>query len=950
MMVGNGINIAISPAASGYAAAHTPAADSVRSFSHTSPLSTASPGTKRPFASTDHGIGTSNSNSPTASATPGPKKLKARRACDYCKTKKLRCSGTIPCSGCLERALHCEYTASYRRGRAPTPIPATEDAINAARRYSQASPGTLYGQQTSAPAGGPVFTHEQVVTMTNHSNNNHNNNINNNLHNDASTHTSRNSPELDPSEVDGQYLDQTSNLGFLHRAWRRLSRGGAVSGNTTLPQVQQNLNEQHQRLTSAGEAPFASSGFQPVNLPHRSRLLDMISFYFENCVVTYRCLHQGIVVQWAQTLCDNVESARPCHDGIGHARASVVVTILAVVTLRQDKIQNNKSAVDVSHLCSMGDAFFCLSASLTGAETGLPTLASVQARILQVLYLLQTTRMNQAWYEFGSLVPIVSALGLHRRAPSSFQHRNTSHTNNQNRQYLRPRDDYILTQCRKRTFWVCYTIDKYLAVVFGRPRLYHDDDINQDFPDCVNDEDMNPDGPATDDEGGGGHNAGLDCHIDSLIAHAKLAQLIDRISCDVYSVRRVPKRERLAAAHRLGAELHAWHQALPSHLGTVRVRSLIPPFRRQACALKLAYCHAVMHVNRPFLLGAATLSAAQRDNVAAFLQKTRDVADLGPLGAGSRGSSSAPKAISAGGSGTSTTTLQDSISECLGAAKIALELVNSLSEDGALFHAYWWTPYATFCALAVVYVWEIQNQQQSRVGQSCGGGGGGDVVAAAGQGGDRLQGLLDLAQRCQRHLSRSTSTDSPSHRYSVILEELRKEARPKVDGVVRQQPAAAGVDTGASTSVGVVDIHGNTSAFSMHSHQVDVASMLGDGMSPSQMGQQDFSAGGAGLFVGGGSIFDGWQTTDWMDLDSSVSVLVSLYISKLPIWRLTGPLVGIWAISELHHWPTDDADDERAECASISESAYRLERSVKDFDGISSDLHSGCALLSLVRR
>jgi hypothetical protein len=59
-----------------------------------------------------------------------------------------------------------------------------------------------------------------------------------------------------------------------------------------------------------------------------------------------------------------------------------------------------------------------------------------------------------------------------------------------------------------------YTIDKYLAVVFGRPRLYHDDDIDQEYPDRVNDEEMTPQGPSASEPT-------EDCHIDSLIFHAK---------------------------------------------------------------------------------------------------------------------------------------------------------------------------------------------------------------------------------------------------------------------------------------------------------------------------------------------------------------------------------------------------------------------------------------------
>lgn len=53
---------------------------------------------------------------------------------------------------------------------------------------------------------------------------------------------------------------------------------------------------------------------------------------------------------------------------------------------------------------------------------------------------------------------------------------------------------YIVNECRKRTFWSAYTLDRYLSVLLGRPRIFQDEDIDQEYPDRVNDEDMMPTG------------------------------------------------------------------------------------------------------------------------------------------------------------------------------------------------------------------------------------------------------------------------------------------------------------------------------------------------------------------------------------------------------------------------------------------------------------------------
>lgn len=237
---------------------------------------------------------------------------------------------------------------------------------------------------------------------------------------------------------------------------------------------------------------------------------ELFKFYFDNCVVTYRVLNQQYCHSWLGHVLSNVHNGQPLEVGLGHAKAAIVVNILAIASLRQHKISETFSTDDgTSFPLQQSERYFLSALDLTARETGLPRLESAQARILQVLYLLQTSRMNQAWYVFGNTVPIVSALGLHRK---THRYRNGG----------RPQVDYIISECRKRTFWVVYTIDKYLAVVFGRPRFYHDNDIDQEYPDRVNDEDMTPQGPSQSEPA-------MDCHIDSLIFHARSGFLVHRL-------------------------------------------------------------------------------------------------------------------------------------------------------------------------------------------------------------------------------------------------------------------------------------------------------------------------------------------------------------------------------------------------------------------------------------
>ncbi|SCO38825.1 related to C6 transcription factor [Fusarium fujikuroi] len=654
------------------------------------------------------------------------KASKVSRACDHCKLKKLKCSGTLPCEGCVKRRLDCQYDSLYRRGRPPTPP----------------TVGPQRGSMSSAP---PDTNPEQT----------------------SSRSTSQGDSGLETAEIEGQFFDPTSNLTFVHRAWKRLaqqtqqteSRPGVLTGAENL-----------QPLMSAGDKPFTTRGDSSLMFVNQPEAFELFNYYFENCVVTYRVLNRQYCQVWFDTVINNVHNGQPLDTGIGHAKAAIVVNILAIASFRQHRISEQASLPGgMSIMSQQSEQYFLQASELTAQETGLPRLESAQARVLQVLYLLQTSRMNQAWYVFGNTVPIVTALGLHRK---STQYRNGG----------RQPTDYIISECRKRTFWVLYTIDKYLAVVFGRPRFYHDNDVDQELPDSVNDEDMTPQGPSP-------LEPAMDCHVDSLIFHARIAIIIENVSRQVYSLKKMPPEDRLAAAQGFIQQLHEWRQALPPHLGTVRPSSLIPIFSRQATALKLAYCHAVMHTTRPFLLDHSE--------------------DCSPA-------------------------LQACVTQCISAAKLALEIVDGMfSEKSVLFHALWWMPYVTFCALAVVYVWDIQQRSNTTADP-----------------GNAL--LFDLAEKCQNHLARTIAAESASRRYSIIIEELRQEARQGPQHATRpsqaiqcQQESLISSEHESGTSIEELG--------SMFDDQDETSSGLQSIMNPLSQ----------------------WQPTDWLDLDSSAFTFFS---------------------------------------------------------------------------
>jgi hypothetical protein len=737
-------------------------------------------------------------------------KSKVTRACDICKSKKAKCSGEQPCATCDRRGLDCRYDAVYARGKAPAPRrvrqsivhierpvsvavqqsndaerathtlssfdnshrnsahPDSQAPVDETRRSSSRTTGLLATDATSSGA----HNLDMLATMATR-------------HNDAIPEApSRGSPGL---EVAGQFSDTTSGLSFLHRAWRRINNGE----NSQVMSGQLGSIEDNQLLACAGDKPFQEPG--PIRLPPLRRGRELLGLYFDVCIATYRLLHRPTVELWFDTVSNNFVSSQPLYAGIGHARTSIVLSVLAVACIHEERARGESglSPATGDTLPAQSDEIFCEALRLTEIETGLPKLESAQARLIQVLYLLMSSRFNQAWYAFGHALQVLSALGLHRRE-------------DRKRPSPAHRRDYIEEQCKKRTFWVAYTLDKYLGVIFGRPRHYHDDDIDQDFPDAVNDEDMSPNGSKASDN---------DCHIESLISHAKLAQIAERISREVYTIKSIPDEERLAAAHRLGAELRQWRASLPPFLGAINPSSLIPSFRRQAMALRMSYSHTVMLAHRPFLL----------KNTARHSEDLRRLA-------------------------------RESITECIKAAQSVLEAVDRMAREGRLFHAFWWTHYVCFCALVVVYVWAIQESNNS------------PTVA------ERRQ-ILDQAERCLTHLAQATATNSPSRKYSIILQELRTEAKRKTARAM-QEPSQVSTSM-ATMTVGSDALYGHSDGSGEQTMQHMTVEQLWQPLFGSPV---DISTPGLQNFL------DDWQTTDWLDLDSSAFASLSNYNEQSLTW------------------------------------------------------------------
>lgn len=405
---------------------------------------------------------------------------KITRACDSCKEKKTRCTGTLPCGRCTRLSLACEYNAAYSRGLPPQPLPAPPSVAARYSRNRSASRVSISQSpisRRSPPAresSGATRTPRSQISQTS-----------------VEVSPRRNSPDPVATDFEGNYLGPASGVSFLNRVWRRLHQDET----SAVPdELQSEWCPKNTSVFMFGDKPYTDYRNAGFTLPAFDKALELVGRYFDYAMVTYRFLHRGSVEEWLRQVYNHNISSSNLPTGPLVARTSIILMIFAVSTLHEEQTQGDQAESSSERyaynfhqsflythpfLCS--ERWYAASKQMLTMELGPPRLETVQARLGQCLYLLSSSRANECWYTFGTAVQLVTAIGLHRRCAPKLSKKGIS---------------YLERELRKRILWSAYTLDKYLNVIFGRPRLLHDVDIDQELPDEVNDEDILQDDPA----------------------------------------------------------------------------------------------------------------------------------------------------------------------------------------------------------------------------------------------------------------------------------------------------------------------------------------------------------------------------------------------------------------------------------------------------------------------
>lgn len=337
-------------------------------------------------------------------------------------------------------------------------------------------------------------------------------------------------------------------------------------------------------------------------MPNEMQGNVFVNRYFDFAMATYRFLHQPTVLAWHKRLQDdrlNMTSTLP------PIQKAILLLVFATGTLYNvDDTHTVLTEGDTPDGLSLaGERYYQASQKIIANETGNVQLESVQARLASTLYLLNTSRLNQAWYLFGTTYQLIVALGLHRKSS-----------------YLQK--DHVLSECHKRSYWAAYTLDGYLSAMLGRPPFLNDDFADQDYPQPLNDQDITSSSISR-------KSKGIDCLITASILHAKLARCVRQASKDQYLLHSLSEEKQIQTAAHLNGEIAKWQDELPIFLsGAINPASLIPVFRRQVTVLRMGCAHAIMLVNRPLMLSRHAPPTAIQPHVEECLSAAKQMIEM----------------------------------------------------------------------------------------------------------------------------------------------------------------------------------------------------------------------------------------------------------------------------------------------------------------------------------
>ncbi|KAI0057305.1 hypothetical protein BV25DRAFT_1831290 [Artomyces pyxidatus] len=383
------------------------------------------------------------------------------------------------------------------------------------------------------------------------------------------------------------------------------------------------LPSDHPTLEKQMEAELVS-----IHLPEQSVQEHLLDLYFTYVHPALPIVHKESFLEDFRNGHIAAHASPPASDSVAESpggstasrRSSPIapVLLLAMFAVAARYTQHDDSTVPPSEsaMWPAGDVYLEQAKRLLIAPDASSRPVTCQALLLMGYREIGIGAMAQSWLYVGVAVRMAQDLGIHKSADRWMRGGNAMFTR-------------VELQERRRIWYACVVMDKYVSTYIGRPLAIYEQDFDTELPSLDEPDEMDDWRPMEEEDKHPSVVAVPGRILSCFNASANLSIILSKIVQAIYAVRSGPGRH--AESLRLEELLDKWYLDVPVHLrydpvGGAKADVPLP----HVLTLHMQYWCVVLLLHRPFMryvleVRAAGINGREDPELHAISQKNYDL-------------------------------------------------------------------------------------------------------------------------------------------------------------------------------------------------------------------------------------------------------------------------------------------------------------------------------------
>ncbi|KAH3687033.1 hypothetical protein WICPIJ_001977 [Wickerhamomyces pijperi] len=496
------------------------------------------------------------------SAQQQQKRKRVTRACDECRKKKVKCDGQQPCIHCTVYSYDCTYDQPSNRKKNVAELHVVENKLKTAEQMLHLLFPTLdildedfnydlfedvYHKNKSSVEGLEklALVYKQREPL------------------EPAFTAAAASPNL-TSSGSSTPAPNSGHVPIKPNVSKLASSSTANSSTDSRPLKKAKLSYPHQNIDGSIESKDGRE--IKIILPPKNVALELVTKMWASPCVLFRFYHRPSFIKDLDELYET--------DPENYTDQQNRFLPLAYSVMAVGALFSKKNGVDDKFLEDEGYRYFIAARKLIDI-TEARDIYAMQTILTLVLFLQCSARLSTCYSYIGIALRSALREGLHRKSNDS------------------RRFNPLENEVRKRIFWTIYKMDIYVNGMLGLPRSIAREDIDQEMPLGLDDENITETGYLPQEVGKLSSNGISNQHTDLILVLNKIVKNLYPIASNrkfVISHEKVSEME---------LELRAWLSNLPKEL----IPGYDPAFQYYKAnrLLHLSFLHVQIVLYRPFI-------------------------------------------------------------------------------------------------------------------------------------------------------------------------------------------------------------------------------------------------------------------------------------------------------------------------------------------------------------